>query len=532
MFKRYLLHLCGLAVLDLGITGAYLAVTQNVAVISQALLLNVGTLVALNAVGGWLLFAPIRRLEKTQAPAPELVATVHRRIVRLPIYSAIWAAALGVIYSGAIAYSGLFLVPEQLPAAAMDDAGIVLAVFAAAYAVYFSFYAFFAVSNFGIDLRRHMATAHNVRVAATGPKMGVILGVAFIGLTIPPAMLIVADLTVLSAFRAAQGITLSEAILLDLGGTILAASLSFYFLARLLTLPTASLIEAVGRIQDDDFDIETPVIVDHEIGELSQNFSAMAAGLSEKERIKRTFEMYVSEPIVRSILSSKDGGDGRLPGELRLATVMFTDIEGFTTLSERITPVQLVDILNDYFERISTPVHDQGGLVVNYIGDAMMAVFNVPVETEDHASRAIAAAMEIQRLTEDTLFDGQYTLRTRIGIHTGPVVAGSVGGHDRLAYTVYGDTVNAAARLEEENKTYRTRILASEATVGLARRGASAGEGVQFDALGSCGVRGRSAPLQVFSVAAAAPAAAVSTIGTAPGTLSVARPRPAAVRGA
>ena len=136
-------------------------------------------------------------------------------------------------------------------------------------------------------------------------------------------------------------------------------------------------------------------------------------------------------------------------------------------------------------------IEDEGGMVTQFQGDAIVAVFNVPIEREDHALRATRTALAIIRTIAEKDYAGQ-TLSCRIGINTGPLVAGAIGAEDRLSYTVYGDAVNVAARLEQMNKEFGTQILLSAATVELI-------EGYAFKEMGSLPIRGRDAPVDVFT---------------------------------
>jgi hypothetical protein len=132
---------------------------------------------------------------------------------------------------------------------------------------------------------------------------------------------------------------------------------------------------------------------------------------------------------------------------MRDATILFADIEGFTRLSERLSAPQVIGLLNGFFDAAATVIEQHGGIVVNHVGDALIAAFNAPLPVEDHAVRAVDAARALQSLVAGRDFDG-HRLRLRVGIATGPVAAGTVGGETRQTYTVYGDTVNVAQRLE------------------------------------------------------------------------------------
>ncbi|MGH8691621.1 MAG: adenylate/guanylate cyclase domain-containing protein, partial [Burkholderiales bacterium] len=173
-------------------------------------------------------------------------------------------------------------------------------------------------------------------------------------------------------------------------------------------------------------------------------------------------------PEVAERISTSERGLQPGEGEVREATVLFTDIEGFSTFSEKVSPERLVMLLNEYFEAVSGAVDRHGGVITQFQGDAMLITFNTVRDDPDHAAKAVRTAAEIQEMTRERLFGGAVRMRTRCGINTGRIVAGAVGSAERLLYTVHGDEVNIAARLEQLNKNYGTYLLASESTVRAA----------------------------------------------------------------
>ncbi|RWW97968.1 adenylate/guanylate cyclase domain-containing protein [Aestuariirhabdus litorea] len=207
-------------------------------------------------------------------------------------------------------------------------------------------------------------------------------------------------------------------------------------------------------------------------------------------KIATDLARFVPAEVARQV--SRDDPDLEFGGgKVGEATILFSDIEGFTSLSEQTPPVDLIRRLNRYFSVLSGPIESRGGAINQFQGDAVLASFNMPIEDRNHAVNAIRAALEIQaRLrTEDA------ALVTRIGINTGSVVGGLVGTPERLSYTVHGDTVNLAARLEQLNKEYGTCILLSEAT----RRQA---EGVfDFVEVAEVMVRGRRGLTKLYTLA-------------------------------
>jgi len=188
-------------------------------------------------------------------------------------------------------------------------------------------------------------------------------------------------------------------------------------------------------------------------------------------------------------------------GEVRSASVLFTDIEGFSTISERLSPEQLVSMLNAYFAAVSDAIDRNGGVITQFQGDAMLITFNTLKNDPDHAANAVRTALAIQDATWERSFGAGVQLRTRCGINTGRIVAGAVGTSERLLYTVHGDEVNIAARLEQLNKTTGTYVLVTENTVQ------AAGDAFTFERVAEVTVRGRSQPTAVYTPAQPAPRA-------------------------
>ena len=208
----------------------------------------------------------------------------------------------------------------------------------------------------------------------------------------------------------------------------------------------------------------------------------------------RDLSRFVPEAVAQQVTRSEEGATtGK--GEVNETTILFTDIEGFTAISETLAPEQLIAALNEYFTLISKPIDDCGGVISQFQGDAVLATFNVPRPDANHASNAVKAALGIQRALEGKLFGNGVQFNTRIGINSGPVVGGLVGSGDRVGYTVHGDNVNLTARLEQLNKDYGTRIIISEQTRALIEPGE-----YEFRALGDVAVRGRRQPVRIYTI--------------------------------
>jgi len=203
---------------------------------------------------------------------------------------------------------------------------------------------------------------------------------------------------------------------------------------------------------------------------------------------------FVPSQVVQQVrLSDRELAAGQ--GEVREATILFTDLEGFSTLSEAVTPPEIIATLNEYFSVVAAPIENRGGVINQFQGDAILASFNLPEADPDHAARAVEAALEIQRVLQEHTFASGLKLRSRIGINSGEVVGGLVGTAERVNYTVHGDDVNLAARLEQLNKEHQTRILVSERTLELAGR-----ERFNCRRIGTVVTRGRSHPTVIYAV--------------------------------
>ena len=249
------------------------------------------------------------------------------------------------------------------------------------------------------------------------------------------------------------------AMILLLIGLILTFILSGFF-----SKPLKRLSLAADSISEGNYDIQSKICSNDELGLLGDSFNSMAQSLKEKEFMRDTFGKVVT-PQVRDYLL---GGIVALGGETISVTVMFCDIRGFTTLSENMEPEKIVSLLNADFTELEKCITSHGGVINKYIGDAIMALFGAPVRLENHAREAFLAALDMRQALENMnkTFASRLwpEIRFGIGLHTGNVLAGNIGAASRMEYTVIGDTVNTASRIEGLCKTYKTDLLLSENT--------------------------------------------------------------------
>ena len=207
----------------------------------------------------------------------------------------------------------------------------------------------------------------------------------------------------------------------------------------------------------------------------------------ERRTLTDLFGRYVPKAIADELITDR----GLLEPVEGTATVLFIDVAGFTKMTEENGPRHVVGVLNDFFDRATEAINRYDGVVTQFIGDGIMATFNLPAEDPEHAAKAVRAALDIVALTETQSFDGK-RLAIRAGIATGPVIAGSVGGGGRQSYSLYGDTVNLSARLEALNKEHGTQLLIDGATVERI-------PDLPMRQIGRISLRGFSEPTPVFS---------------------------------
>jgi adenylate cyclase len=212
--------------------------------------------------------------------------------------------------------------------------------------------------------------------------------------------------------------------------------------------------------------------------------------------LRLSFEQHLAPEVVRRIAA--DPGALRLRGEMREVTALFTDIEGFTGMTERADPADLVALLDAYFDATTRVVIDHGGMIDKIVGDSIHAIYNAPFTVADHASRAIATGLALlvasEEVRQSPLGQRLQLGRTRIGIETGPAIVGDVGGSRKLDYTAHGNAVNAAARLEAANKDLGSSICIGPGTAARV-------DPAELRQIGTLTPRGQSSPIAVYTPA-------------------------------
>ncbi|MBP5601763.1 MAG: HAMP domain-containing protein [Treponema sp.] len=260
--------------------------------------------------------------------------------------------------------------------------------------------------------------------------------------------------------------------------------------------PLKKLTNSANEISKGNYDCKTVICSNDEMGVLGDTFNDMTKALKEKEFMRDTFGKIVT-PQIRDYLLNKNVALG---GESLDVTVMFCDIRGFTSLSENMAPEKIVSFLNKYFTGLEKCIARHNGVINKYIGDAVMALFGAPMQSESHASDAYAAACdmrnELVKMNQEFKAEGLPEIRFGIGLHSGTVLAGNIGAENRMEYTVIGDTVNTASRIEGLCKLYKKDLLLSEST---AQRLKEKNPALQLTFVEESEIRGRKEKVKLYS---------------------------------
>jgi class 3 adenylate cyclase len=479
--------MASVAVVDLAMNSMYFVLAQRPKQLLMLLPENLLVLGVLNVVVALRIYAPIVQFVRDGRDRQ----AAQRALAYLPLRSAIWVALLSAGYCAVVFYTGSFIPePEMLERIAGWNLGLAFVWFSLVYATYYSFYTFFLVDNVAISQRATLYRDYGLEIEPRGYRFRNKLIFALAVLALVPTSHLILDLLVFRDLRLAQGFDVTKTVLLDLFATVVVFCFALVLVARGILRPVRALTATVEDIEKGILDRRAAVVADDELGVLMQAVNRMVDGLSERAFIRETFGKYVPDSVAASII------EGRAPIEPKLATatILYTDIEDFTSLAEKTDPTELVAVLNAYFSSVIEVIQRFNGVVNQFQGDAMLVTFNVPAPDSRHADNAVAAALAILDVVECRKFGG-HQVRTRIGVNTGLVFAGNVGSGDRYNYTVHGDAVNLAARLEALNKELGTSVLMSSNTVAVLT------EEFPLRALERVAVRGRDQEVTVYTVA-------------------------------
>ena len=282
---------------------------------------------------------------------------------------------------------------------------------------------------------------------------------------------------------------------------VIASTLAFVaivmgLVSGFMFIPIKELSDSTLEVADGNLDVHVAVRSHDEIGILTKNFNDMTAGLRERDFVKETFGRYMTKQVADSILSNPDAV--ALGGKKQEVTILFSDIRGFTSFSESHAPEQVVSHLNEYMSAMVDVIIKYEGVVDKFIGDAIMAVFGSPIAREDDPLRAVKTALEMQQrltaLNEKWEQQGKDTFKIGIGVNTGEVIVGNIGDVRRMEYTVIGDNVNIASRIEGLTKNYNCPIIISESTYQKVR------DHVQVNQLESVVVKGKSRSVAIYEL--------------------------------
>jgi class 3 adenylate cyclase len=480
--RRYLLMTVSAAAVDVAFTLVFIVLTGAWGFAPRSLGMSLVLLGGVNYLLASRLFAPIERYLKGGSSFED----TQRRITQLPLLTAQRVAILVLVLTILrLTATYVFTDPSLTGVPRPTVAQVITLCFVLP--IFYFTYTYFVISDYLAGLCDFIFRRFGRNLALFFGRYNTKLVVALLVISIAPLAAIVV------ALFSYEGDRLKFEIANVVAVALMGVAISAYFVIRSLLGPIRNLSRAMAKVAEGDLSQSVPVTSNDEVGELTGQFNSMVEGLRERERFRETFGRYVDESVAATILQRE--GDGVLAGETREATVLFTDIAGFTTIAEYLAPDDLVAVLNEYLETVLEPIRAHGGVVNTFIGDGLFASFNMPLTCESHACAAVRAAIDIQRAVGGRTFgDMGVALATRIGISTGHVIGGSVGAGRRLTFTLLGDTVNLAARLEQLNKEYGTSILVSDSTR------VACGDQFVFQALGSVAVRGRSDASAVFSV--------------------------------
>jgi class 3 adenylate cyclase len=476
--RRYYLLMLSVFLVDMVISGIFMQLTDSWHLAWRIIPSSALMLLGANFVLAYWQFAPIARFLDGKAE----FAAIERRMTQLQLQSARNVGILALVLMTFRLSLPFFLedgYDQSMPTIADAISTVVVEV------AFFFTLIYFLIGDYLSGLGQFIFHRFGHNLSLYFGRFSIKLGVALLVSSILPMIMILIDV---NSYDGDRG---RIEVMTDATAALFGVALAAIFVTRSLIRPLGILSDGMTRVADGKLDVRLPITSNDEVGRVTGQFNRMVEGLQDREFVRETFGKYVSESVAAQILKDK----GRLSGDVREATLMFIDIEGFTTLSEQLPPHDVIALLNEYSAIVSEPVRRHNGVINNFIGDGVFATFNLPLEHEDHACAAVRAALEIGEAVNGHVFAGGVRIGVRIGINTGEVVAGTVGSGDRLTYAILGDAVNVAHRVEELNKELKTRLLFTETTR------ARLDDSFNCRELGTQPIRGKTATLKLYTIA-------------------------------
>jgi class 3 adenylate cyclase len=481
IIRRYYLAMGVPFIIDLITIAAYAVIYQAPKVLPPLILLSSAFLVVGVGIGAYFLIRPVTRFVAGQIPFAE----AEQAIASLPRRS---CALMAVCYAPMI---GLRLLSRRLgihfEAVIEDPTWLDLVTSFVVITGYNVLLTFFVVSAYLDLLCEHLFQTRGVNLGVFHGRFRRKMAFAMLFVAFAGTILLSGDIA------SYDGERLIREASMDIVASTTGIMFIFFWINHALNRPVMRLDQGMRQVAKGDYMVRLPVTSDDEMGHAAERFNEMVDGLGERAYLRDTFGKYVSKSVATAILDHRDR-EGRVVDTTAEATLMFTDIAGFTGLSERMSPAEVAGTLNAYLGTVVPVIQRNGGVVNSFIGDGLFASFNLPLPCEDHAACALKAALEIQQELAAGPFAGTAPLQTRIGINTGPVIGVTIGTDNRLNYTLLGDAVNVASRVEQLNKRFGTKILATESTV---RAAGALHDGAR---LGVAEVRGHESDVVVYRI--------------------------------
>jgi adenylate cyclase len=439
-------------------------------------------------VAGW------RRMLRLGTDAANVPDEVRRRALNAPLTNALLSAASWSL-AGVFYFPYLLWVGVPLSETWRTFVGIVLVGGPITSALAF----LLSESHWRQEIPVFFPYGHIERAGALRVPIRVRLAGTFLITSVMPLVLmLMADFTLVRRLGPAisgdvQTLLRTQLFIVAVTGV---TSVAMAFLvARFINRPVQALRTAMAQVATGDLAARVPVRSTDELGELNEHFNAMVVDLREAERLREIFGRYVSKGVARDALERGNA----LGGEVVRATAMFIDLRGFTALTERTEPARVVEVLNEYYAIVERVCERHGGVITQFLGDGVVVVFGAPLHPQhDHAVQAVRAAIALERaLAERNGTKSGLPLEAGIGICTGDMIAGNVGAGDRITYTIVGDAVNQAARLQVKTRELGTAILLTESTRQAL---GSAADGISLRPRGAVALKGIAAPVEIYSV--------------------------------